>query len=319
MNPYVANAAVEELEKLCKLEVQFAGVRRAVALHPPPYGAVVRTLMEPEGREQNARLLLAGELIQILDVDGEPVFSPEAALAIVDDTPALTAILDARARLNAFCMEQGRVLAICPACGRGQELDLAFYVAHLGMGPWKVTDGRFIAPPTLAWPAALPAPLTRPYAEPVLPIRMLARRPPAPPRAARIDFVLPAARLGLAESGDALTGTLGDVDHAREIEAWRTWAPPTLEQPAERTYWHPDRPGFRAAIRLAVALGELRAEDSAPIEPTPEAIEKLFLADVDFLDLVYTATHDLEVETPPGDEPPCTIHCSCGQAYLPVR
>jgi len=56
------------------------------------------------------------------------------------------------------------------------------------------------------------------------------------------------------------------------------------------------------------------------IELTPEAVEQMFLANVQCLDARYTAAHDLPVETPLcGEEPRCTVHCSCGHAYLPVR
>lgn len=307
------------LDDLRRLTVRLGGTDRNVTLHPPTYDGVVRTLMEPADRDPRARLLLMGELVQILDLDGEPV-GAKSAESIVDDPVALDAILAARTRLYAWLLEQGRAIAICPTCSAGTELDLAFYVSTLGMPPWTIADGQFIAAPTLAWPAPLPPPLGRLTGDYVLPIRITASRPPSPPRAARIDFALPSARVGLAEPGDAMAGTLEDVDHAREIEAWRRWLPAGVKQPTEHIHWHHDQPNFRAALRLAVALVDLHDSEGHPIEPTPEAIEQLFLADVQFLDLLYTATHDLPVEVPaPGELPRCTVRCANGHEYLPVR
>ncbi len=319
MNPHVDSAAVATLEELRRLTVRLGGADRAVTFHPPTYESIVKGLFEQRDRVSRERILVTGELVQLVDLDDVPVLA-ETAAPIMDSPEALGEILATRERLYRWLLELGRVLAICPACGSHRELDLAFYSAALGLPPWRVTDGDHIAVPALAQPEPPPALLIRPYEERTVRARKRAPRPALPPLAARIDFILPGARAGIAVPGDAVTGTIGDVDHAREIEAWRAWAPPRLEQPRERHHWRADHPGFRAELRLAVAIVELRDEIGALIEPSPEAIEKLFLADVHFLDLVYTATHDLVFETPPpGEEPRCTVHCTCGQAYLPVR
>ena len=57
----------------------------------------------------------------------------------------------------------------------------------------------------------------------------------------------------------------------------------------------------------------------ASLAVSPETIERMFLADIQLLDVLYTATHDLLVETIPGGEPQCALHGECGQAFLPVR
>jgi hypothetical protein len=301
------------LETLRHLHVQIAGQHRAITLHLPGYDSIVRGLLEPEERVTRERGLVMAELVQILDVDGEPVL-PSTADPILDDAAALATILSAREALYAFAVDHGRVFAVCPACRSRTELDLAFYATTLELSPPRVTDGPFIAAPRLALPRIAPPPITRPYEERHVAVRTLAPRPPAPPRAARIDVALPSARLGITQPGDAVSATLGDIDQAREIDAWRRWASPRMDPPTERIHYEPGHPGFRALLRLAVALVELRTEDGS-VEPTPESVANMYLADVQFLDLIYTATHDLPVES----QPRCTIHCACGQAYLPVR
>jgi hypothetical protein len=49
-------------------------------------------------------------------------------------------------------------------------------------------------------------------------------------------------------------------------------------------------------------------------------VEQLLFVDLQFLDVLYTATHDLPVE-PPADvrEPSGTVHCPSGHPFLPVR
>jgi hypothetical protein len=302
------------LETLRHLRVRIAGQERAITIHPPSYDSVVRGLIEPEGRVSRERGLVMAELVQILDVDGEPVL-PDTADPILDDASALETIRRARERLYAFAVEQGRVFAICPACKSRKELDLEFYATTLGLPPPRVIDGPFIAAPGLALPRIAPPPILRPYEERDVAMRTIAPRPTTPPRAERIEIAVPSARLGISQPGDAVTATVGDIDQRREVDGWRRWASPRMDQPTRRIHYEAGHPGFRAMLRLAVALVELRTADGQHVEPTPESVANLYLADVQFLDLIYAATHDLPV----GQEPRCTIHCGCGQAYLPVR
>ena len=250
--------------------------------------------------------------MQTIALDGTPIWTEQADL-IIDDPSALAAVVAVRERVYEFLAEQGRAVAVCPTCAGTVELDLAFYAVALRLPSWRVTDGAFLAVPGLAHPEPPEPPILRPTQERPVAARGIALRPPRPPRAARIDFVLPSARTGLADADDAVAGSLADIEPGREAEAWRTWAPPDRDQPDERMYWAPSRAGFRAVLRLSVAVRSLRDSRSGPIEPTPGSVEHLFLADLQFLDALYTATHELPVETPAdGGEPRGTVHCDCG-------
>jgi hypothetical protein len=322
MSRHIDEPAKQALESLRRFTTSIAGSERQVVLYPPSYDAVVRGLIERQGLDLDIlaagelvpreRVLIMGELIQILEVDGQSTY-PDNADPILDDRAGLEAILQQRECLYRFLVDQGRIYTVCPRCGVTTELDLAFYARVLAL-PIRLTDRSVIALPALAEPPVAPPPLTRPYEERMALPRRSAARPTTVPRATRIDFVVPSARVGISDLDDVVTGTIGDIEQAREIEAWRRWAPPRMKHPSDQTYYSPDHPGFRASLRLAVALAELRTEDARVVEPTPATIANMYLADVQFLDLLHTATHDLAVETPSA-----TIHCGCGQAYLPVR
>jgi hypothetical protein len=141
--------------------------------------------------------------------------------------------------------------------------------------------------------------------------------PPRPDhlaRAARIDFELPSARCGVADPGDAISGTLGDIDYEAERDAWRTYGPVGHRQPVDRVHGTYDEAWFRAALRLTVATRELRSGSAKPLALEPSSFTWLWLADVQFLDALYTATHDLPVQSDAG-----LVRCGNGHAFLPVR
>jgi hypothetical protein len=289
-----------------------------IRLRPPRYEQVVR-LINPERYAANPRQFLIMELDEIISDDGDPEASPDPE-AVVDDPATLAGVLRQRAELYESMLEQGRVEAVCPRCATPTELDLAFYVLALRLPPWRAVDGAAIATPALADPEP-PAPSAlRPYDEPPVALRGVAPRPREIPRAARLDFVLPSARAGLTSASDPVRGTLGDVDGDREAAAWRQWAPAGRVQPAGRNYRRRDQPGFRAALRLSVAIQSLSTENGEPIESTVDNLERLFLCDVQFVDVLYTATHALPVETPSdGSRPRAAIACQCGEFFLPIR
>ena len=312
-------AATARLDALRQFSVYLADAQHRVGVDPPRCAAVAGLIVPPAQRIHHERALLRGELVQTIALDGTPIWAEQADL-IIDDPSALAAVVAVRERVYGFLVEQGRAVAVCPTCAGTVDLDLAFYAVALRLPSWRVTDGAFLAVPGLAHPEPPEPPILRPTQERPVAARGIAPRPPRPPRAARIDFVLPSARTGLADADDAVAGSLADIEPGREAEAWRTWAPPDRDQPDERMYWAPSRAGFRAVLRLSVAVTSLRDSRSGPIEPTPGSVEHLFLADLQFLDALYTATHELPVETPAnGGEPRGTVHCAAGHAFLPVR
>lgn len=307
------------LDNLRRTRISLAGAERRITLDPPRCADVAGLVVDPPRRPGHERALVRGELVQTVELDGAPIWAEYADL-IIDDPVALPVVIAARDRLYAFLVEQGRAFAVCPSCAADVELDLAFYAVALRLPPWQVTDGLFLAVPRLALPEPPAPPILCPSEERPVVVRGIAPRPLSPLRAQRIDFLLPSGRAGLAGPDDAVAGSLGDIEPAMEAAAWRTWAPPLQDQPAERMYWAPTRAGFRAMLRISVALTSLRDARSRPISPTPESVEQLFFADLQFLDLLYTATHDLLVELPAdGREPSGIVHCLSGHPFLPVR
>ena len=98
-----------------------------------------------------------------------------------------------------------------------------------------------------------------------------------------------------------------------EQAAWARWAPPDVERPEGRTWWRPRHPGFRAMLRLSVALRRLEQADGRVIEPTPESVERLYAADIHFLDLLYW--HACAANAPID----ATVACQkCSTSFLPA-
>ena len=122
----------------------------------------------------------------------------------------------------------------------------------------------------------------------------------------------------LAISPEAHEAVLRDVDddteQGLELEAaaWRRWAPTGVTPPAERSHWRYRSPGFRAIVRLTVALRALDGDTAL----TPERIEALSLADFLFLDAAYFLTHYADQPTSEALVLTCE---ACGGRYLPLR
>lgn len=268
---------------------------------------VVPLIFDPPLTQEQGESALAAEFVQIAEIDSEPI-DLETARAVIHTPGELAPLLSARNRLYLFACEQGRVGVKCPTCGAKTELDLLFYALTLGVSQWELTDrGVLLRSPYLGVRRAdepLPSPPARPAG-----IRATSQ----------FDFALPSARLGVTDKNDAIGGVLGDLDPSAESAAWARWVPLDKEQPVERIYWDREHAGFRTMLRLSVALEQLYRLGGGMIEPTPVAVEQLFLADFHFLDLLCRFTHDLPVSTE-SILKNCSIACAeCGKQFLAVR
>jgi hypothetical protein len=255
---------------------------------------------------------LRAELALVVEIDGAAATRAQID-ALLADAEAGRAVISARAQLYTWLVEQGRIRAICPVCSEAKELDLGFYVLAMRMRPWAVLDGLLLATPKLATPN--PPEVRDVHGERPVAMRGLAPRPASPAKAARIEFALPSARCRFDEEDDPVGGAMGDIEVEREAAAWRTYGGIGGPQPVERVHWEYDEAWFRAALRLMVATTELHDRDGKPRPLVPETFTWMWLADIQFLDAVYTATHDLAVE----DVEACTVRCSAGHPFLPVR
>jgi hypothetical protein len=77
-----------------------------------------------------------------------------------------------------------------------------------------------------------------------------------------------------------------------------------------REQWREDVPGFRAALRLSVALKYL---DGLSGEITPEAVLQMPATDFYFLDNLHYLAHNVDIT----DEAKATIRCAqCGRPFV---
>ena len=287
-------------------------------LTPPRMSDVGGLFAAPEFRTTNARSLRSGELNQIAALDGQPIWCMLDKSQALDRAETLAPVWQARSELYAWLPEQGRIHACCPHCGDWRELDLLFYVLALRLPAWHfiTTDGLLEAPalatpePKVSVGLSGRAPQIR--VEP----RKMASRPSGMLRAGALRLELPSARAGLAERTDAAAAILGTVDAESELAAWWRYAPPEGERDDEHLWWRWDDAGFRAVLRIAVALRNLERGDATLFPSSPLAVERFFLADIHFVDIAYHATHELAV---PADGGRAAITCRCGTIYLPVR
>jgi hypothetical protein len=297
--------------------VTIEGKQHELVLHPPRVEQVGGLFCLPAFRSSLAKGLRRGELNQIADLDGVPIWNAISD-SVLEQPSALAPVWQARNELYSYLVEQGRVDAICASCGRATDIDLAFYVVAMRLPPWRLFDTNgFLHDLTLSEPEPpMPPSYLQQPAELPIAVRGLAPRPADFPRAERLVLRLPSARTGLTEPDDAASVVMGDIKPEAEAEAWRKFAPPHGEQPAGRTWWSFDSASFRAVLRLSVALERVETADHGPLVSSPEAVEQFFLADLQFADVVYHATHDLPV---PVDANRAAIQCSCGKPFLPVR
>lgn len=282
------------------------GRERAFTLLVPEAGALLRLVFEPASRQAPSLVegALVGELMHLLDtLEGRPLEVADAE-AIARDPHALGAVFALRNRLCAHLLECGRAFAQCPHCHAWEaELDLLYYTLALHPPAWELFErGVWLAPP-----------------------RLSERRPPgARPRGGALTSRL---RVALPSGRDAEIGDL-DAVPGREDAAWarlRAWREEVSERYGrgeldeanedeyfERVHWREDHPGFRAALRLALALVRL---DGVAGEPSPEAVERLPLGDFLFLDRLYALAHDVEVRSFER----LTLTCErCGDTFLPL-
>src|SRR5262249_51871778 len=98
----------------------------------------------------------------------------------------------------------------------------------------------------------------------------------------------------------------------REEEAWARWAPDGVTPPAGFAHWRRDSPGFRAILRLTIAL---RALDDNH-DPTPRDVEALSIADFLVLDTCYQLVH--YADQPQAEALVVTCE-NCGAEYLGLR
>jgi hypothetical protein len=297
-------------EELTTFEVTIGGRTRLVQLKPLRYEQLPGYIRDRSRRQHDEAWWLRAELRLIVDIDGTEIDDNELD-ALLADADAAARVIGAREQLYTWLVEQGRVRATCPECGNAKELDLGAYVLLLNMRPWPVLDGLLLATPGLATPE--PPEVRDPYGERPVALRGLAPRPAQPPRAARIDFELPSARCGFSESKDPVAGTIGDIDPEREGDAWRKYVPVGRPQPADYVAWTYDEAWFRAALRVMIATTELRDHNGNTLPLEPPRFTWMWLADVQFLDALYTATHELPAAAT------AAVRCSQGHAFLPVR
>jgi hypothetical protein len=284
-----------DVASLLHVSLPFEGRERRVELAVPPAGQLFPLISPPALWDSgNTPLALALEFKDLVrTLDGQPV-TMERAHALVADDGARARLLDARNRLYEAAAAPGRVIVLCPVCrAREAALSPAVLAGALGVSPWPiVADGTHLALPYLA------------------DVDERGARPPGLPTAARVRFELPAHALGL--EGSRAGGVLGETEpgpgRAREIAAWERWVPET---------GHPYRshrvPGFRAVLRLALALERLNDVEG---EVTPDVVATLPATDAFFLDNLYYLTHAVSV---PTDTRSAIVCGACGALFLPVR
>jgi hypothetical protein len=135
----------------------------------------------------------------------------------------------------------------------------------------------------------------------------------AVPRTTRLRVELPSGLLDIEPRVNE--GVFRDIDSepgiALEAAAWKRWAPVGQTPPEDRAHWRYRSPGFRATLRLTVALRSLDAEEAL----TPERIEALSIVDHLFLDAAYFLTHYADQ---PSAEAMVVTCEGCGGTYLPL-
>ena len=289
----------EHLRALLQLRIPFHGAEHEVELRVPSTGEIFPLLLEPQHRTpERMAVMFPAEFKRLVKaIDGQPM-TIETARALYGEPESAGRIIAARNRLYEALAEQGRVFAQCPHCRQWEaELKLLALVVGLHAGPWPIIDERlFLAMPSLADP------------------RPNGTRPPTLPRTSRLRFELPSHVVGLP--AEAQTGILGDVDAdggRRERAAWERWVPPGTARAEGREMWREDVAGFRAMLRLSVALERL---DGLVGEITPEVIARMPIVDFYFLDNLYYLVHNVDI----ASDTPLVIDCAqCGKRYLPVR
>jgi hypothetical protein len=93
----------------------------------------------------------------------------------------------------------------------------------------------------------------------------------------------------------------------REAAAWTTWTSSSLKPAEDREDWTAESPGFRALLRMAVAI-------EGPL--SPETFERLPVIDGHCLDSTCCRTHNVEIAETRLSTAQCAL---CGTVFLLVR
>lgn len=285
----------EDVDRALNVRFALGGRERTVRMALRTAAEVVPDARLPHERSHEDLTYSVLDLIDTLD--GE-VPGLADAREICTSPVALAALLGARNRLWSDLRMAGRLLALCPHCGRRESsfgLETLALVLRHPPPPLFSADGLFLEVPALAE--------RRPHGTRLAQV----------PSAARLRGLLPSGRLALEPStAEAVLRSIDTEDgRKREAAAWDRWAPPDAIPPPERSHWLRALPGFRAILRLSVALESL---DGAT-DVTPERVEALSLADFLFLDAAYDLTHHVDQPRPDALVATCE---DCGGAYLPL-
>jgi hypothetical protein len=273
------------------LNLSFAGGAHTVELRMPTIGEIFPLLLaRPLRSRDRMRVLGPAEIKRFIAKLDRRDCDIESARALQAEPAAFAQYAITRTRwLEAAC-EAGMMLAQCPHC-RSWDADLAPLAYAIGLRHEFrpiADDDFYLTMPTLADPAPLGV------------------RPPEVAKSSRLRFVLPCQS---QFSGG--TFRIGDCS-AAEVEAWRRWAPADGPRAEGHEQWREDIAGFRAVLRLAVAL-ETLGENAKP--PGPADVMTLPLADFLFLDNLHFLLHDLAIPSDHG----LLVQCGkCGRRFLPV-
>jgi hypothetical protein len=273
------------------LTLTLDGGTRALVLREAETREVLPLILDSDLRYPSLvqdRLVL--ELLSLIDTIDGALPSQAQAEAIARSPELLAAVCQARNAYYDRLIGQGRALAACPHCPRGEvTLDLLFYWLVLGLPPYRLfDDGVLMGHPSLADP--LPA----------------GWRPDSPPRARSLGFSYPADPPLAA----ALRSLAGPGAAARESAAWQRYAPDGVEPDDEHWHWRRGNTGFRAILRLSLGLTWPDGR-----EATPDEVDRLPVGAYLFLDLLHFATSNVDVR----DLRRLTVRCpTCGGAFLPV-
>src|SRR2546423_3149652 len=255
-----------------RVQLAVGGRVREIELALPTVGEVVPDVREPARRRSDDVPYLILDAIDTVDGD---VAGLRVGEEISRDPAALARLLTARNRLWGEVRLGGRLHALCPHCReRESSFGLTTFAIALGTPPPPLfsADGVFVEIPTLAdrrrsGPRATEVPCTP-----------------------RLRAVLPSGLFDLEpRAAEAVLRDLdSDFEGGAELEAqaWTRWAPEGRTPPVGRAHWRRASPGFRAILRMSIAVQKLEGNPQA----TPERIEGMSPADFFFLDASYFLT-----------------------------
>lgn len=272
-----------------RLTLPIDGRPRQLVLREAETQEIVPLVLEPDLRVPDlVREWREREMLALIDtIDGSIPSEAEAA-ALVRSPEALATVLHLRDAFYDRLVELGRALPVCPHCTDGAvELDLLFYWLALRLPAWRLAgESGLIGQPSLA--SELPA----------------GRRPAAPPCMHRLDF-----RYGAGTQG-ALRSLFSPNTAAREALAFQHHAPPGTEPDDAHPHWRHGSIGFKAILRLSLALTWPDGREATPLEVDGLPVGAFF-----FLDLLHFATCNVDVV----DADRLAVSCpSCGGRFLPV-